>query len=97
MASIGVNNYLLTLPQTRQVLQALLRLQTAVLGGDVYLISDGQLICTYDNWYCEPHPHEIMENFAIRSNKVTEEKIKYFTKIHKPADALFALVIASKD
>jgi hypothetical protein len=50
---IGISGYAWKREFMLQVLDILEKLNFAILGGDVYVMKNDQLILTYDNWYYE--------------------------------------------
>ena len=59
-----------------KLLERLKDIQDVVLGGDVYLLKDGKLSVTYDNWYYlranEESDDEYVANSIVKARKFIE-------------------------
>lgn len=51
LSDIGINNYAYSCDCIDDVLNELEKLHFTILGGDVYVVEEGKLILSYDNWY----------------------------------------------
>jgi len=91
LESAGVGNWALEREAALKAIERLSAKGVAVLGGDVYTVSDQQRIeSNYDNWYCDREPGETDADFLIRS--IRQEK-NYVLSYQAPATkVLFALV-----
>ena len=67
LESAGVNNYALSKAKALDLLNLLAEQKVVVLGGDVYISQDNQLLLTYDNWYSDKETSESEESFRRRS------------------------------
>jgi hypothetical protein len=91
LEDLGIRNWALEQDQALEALNQLAREGIAVLGGDVYLMQEGKLQVSYDNWYCERPLTEKEEDFVSRSIEVARTYIKNY---RSPLDgpAFFAIV-----
>jgi hypothetical protein len=67
LQDVGVRNWALTREKALYALDQLAKKGVAVLGGDVYMTSDGKIEPTYDNWYCDHEQGELDVVFIERS------------------------------
>src|SRR6185436_3984240 len=58
LAEYGSSNWALERGEALVAISALEQASRVLLGGDVWLASNGFLSPTGDNWYFEPSPHE---------------------------------------
>ena len=89
LQDIGVNNFALDKTSTLEYFQKLFKEHVAILGGDVYLLKDGKLKLTYDNWYCNRGESESMESYVARSI----DEAKTYIENYSDDTALFCLVL----
>jgi hypothetical protein len=59
LAQHGSNNWALTRAEALVAISAIERESRVLLGGDVWLASDGALSPSGDTWHYEPNPHEL--------------------------------------
>ncbi|EBS7636883.1 hypothetical protein CDR68_24835 [Salmonella enterica] len=85
---LGINNWALSRNDALEVLSKFELSGIAVLGGDVFVFSDGVIDQNYDNWYCEHSPEQPNSDFITSSIKKTRHYIENYTD----ENALFSLV-----
>lgn len=64
---VGVHNWALKREAALVALEQLSAMKVAVLGGDVYVVSDASVEPNYDNWYCNRGSGEADSDFVKRS------------------------------
>jgi hypothetical protein len=90
LEEIGINNWALTREDALNALCSFEKLDIGVLGGDVYIHSNGDMAQNYDSWYCNYLSGESRTNFVTRSiNKAKSYILGYST-----ANAMFVLIPA---
>lgn len=88
LESVGVRNWALTRGDALLALQRLRDLGVAVLGGDVYILSDAGVESNCDNWYCDPRAEESAADFLNRSI----DRARCYVSDYRSETALFAIV-----
>jgi len=88
---LGINNWALNKEQAVRALDELEKAGVPVLGGDVYEIVDDIPESNNDNWYCNRHENEPLEQYVSRSIEHTR---KYVDSYCNPSrrETLFVLV-----
>jgi len=90
LENIGVRNWALDREAALKALEELSAKGIAVLGGDVYAISEQGIESNYDNWYCNRDAGESHPDFVARS---ISKAIRYIANYNAPAGrVLFAIV-----
>ena len=79
LEKFGVQNFGLTREQALSVLDKFRCSGIAILGGDVYRISNGKLEPTYDNWYCDRENSENIDDYTRRSIQKANEFISSYS------------------
>ena len=90
LMDMGVNNWVLNRKDALIAIEKLKIQNIAVLGGDVYLLSNEAVESTYDGWHCEPEPLESHTSFILRSAAKATEYISNYIK--ESDNILFAIV-----
>jgi len=88
----GVNNWALNREEALAAIGEFEDKGIAVLGGDVYELSDGSLEPNYDSWYCDKKASESLEEFIHRSTNYSREYICNYTSV-RDADIFFVFVV----
>lgn len=94
MHNIGINNWALDRKQALDALDEFEKQGIAVLGGDVYIITDGIPESNYDNWYCDQNDKESFREFACRSIANAREYIKNYKH---PNNQLIRFALVAKE
>jgi len=87
----GVHNWALPSVNIRGVIEQLEMEKVGILGGDVYMISGGELHPNYDSWHCEKGSEESDCDFVRRSLIETQRYVDNYTQ-NISSDAFFVLV-----
>lgn len=67
LQSVGIRNWALDRGAALAALDEFCAQGISVLGGDVYVLRNGTLESTYDNWYCNRMEGEVNADFVSRS------------------------------
>ncbi len=67
LLDFGINNWALNRSQSLLALVELKKRKISILGGDVYEIVNNMPESNNDNWYCNRHDNEALEDFVDRS------------------------------
>ncbi|HYD34969.1 MAG TPA: Imm40 family immunity protein [Vitreimonas sp.] len=89
----GVDNWALTKEQALLAAEQLMNLKISILGGDVYELSDGEIIPTYDNWYTQRLINENKEEYLLRTISETR---KYIANYKSASDKQIYFVLVPK-
>jgi len=92
--SAGVNSWALNREQALAAIEECEIEKVAVLGGDVYELSNGSLEQNYDNWYCDRNPGESIGEFIRRSIGIARTYILSYRGVK---DVFFVLVVESEN
>ena len=65
---LGVDEYGFSFDNIKRVIEILKEKEIPILGGDVYLLSDGKIYPTYDSWYMNKSGEK---DFFIKSYEKT--------------------------
>jgi len=87
---IGVRNWALELDPALTALDQLSAIGVAVLGGDVYDVTEGSAEPSYDNWYCNREVGESQPEFVARSIAKAKSYINSYRA--SPGSVIFAIV-----
>jgi len=85
---LGINNWALPRNDALEALSKFESSGVAVLGGDVFVLSNGYIEQNYDNWYYECGPKE--SNADLVHSSI--EKTRHYIENYLDQNALFALV-----
>ena len=88
LKNLGINNWALSRNDALEALSKLKSSGIAVLGGDVFVFSNGIIDQNYDNWYCERNPMESNTDFIASSI----EKTRHYIEKYLDQNALFSLI-----
>ena len=88
---IGIRNWALTRSQALNAINELESAGIAILGGDVYYVSDNRLSSSPDSWYCDQSPNQPWNAFVRRSATEARKYIEGY-EIEEESDVLFAIV-----
>ena len=86
--SIGVSNWALGRSEAIGAIFKLHDCGIPILGGDVYVLTDGRIEQTYDSWHCDRLADEPETDYVKRS---VEKALDYIDR-YTLDSALFALV-----
>ncbi|EKB58648.1 Imm40 family immunity protein [Bergeyella zoohelcum] len=75
LVNYGVNNIAFNIQDIKKVLNILKRLNIAVKGGDIWIMRNGELHLTYDNWFCDQLENEMYLMYVERSIEKTQTYI----------------------
>ena len=90
LESVGVRNWALDRESALTALEQLSAMEVAVLGGDVYEVSNTNAESNYDNWYCNRDSGEAEAVFVERS--ITKARNYIANYQAKAGSVLFAIV-----
>lgn len=93
LASVGANTLAWEKQQAELILTELMSQKIGVLGGDVYMISSGNFVPTYDSWYCERLEGEDEEAFHLRSKTEALDYIRGFL-VRDDETIVFSLIFS---
>lgn len=79
LVEYGINNYAYDKKGILQVIKNLSERNIPILGGDVLIVSKGNVMMTDDNWYCERIEGEDSRDFCIRSCETAKRYVEKFT------------------
>lgn len=88
----GISNWALSKDQALLAIDKFESQKLPVLGGDVYELAEGVPESNYDNWYCDKHEGESLDDFVYRS---ASQARQYVSNYRAPSgqDAFFVLVV----
>ena len=86
----GVRNWGLERDAALVALEKLSEIGVAVLGGDVYLVTNTGAESNYDNWYCNQEDREAKLDFVSRSIEKAKNYISNYQA--SSGSVLFAIV-----
>lgn len=75
LVDYGVDNIAFDIQDIKKVLNILKRLNIAVKGGDIWIMQNGELHLTYDNWFCDQLENEMYSMYVERSIEKTQTYI----------------------
>ncbi|MEO6907431.1 MAG: Imm40 family immunity protein [Abditibacteriaceae bacterium] len=78
LSAIGASGFALKRNDALKLISLLEEIPTAILGGDVYFLKEGQLEVSYDNWYCNKLPDENYLNYVNRTHIIARNYIKNY-------------------
>ena len=78
----------------RRLIQELGGTRTAILGGDVYSVTDDLIEPAYANWHSDPVEGELSVSFIARSH---HETLAYVDRYPDPEDGSVLYVLVFKD
>lgn len=83
LEELGIQDRAWPFERTSTLLRELAGTGIAVLGGDVYDLTSGRAVPTYDNWHCDRRPHETFGQYAARS---LDTALAYVSQYSFPTD-----------
>ena len=94
LESIGVDGIAYTKSEALRIADENYNSNIPILGGDVYLFNNGNILPTYDNWYCNRNDSETSYEHVVRSYQVACDYIK---KYPDNANIFFSIVKGHRD
>ena len=95
LEELGIKDLAWKWKDIHNVITFLIDNEYAILGGDVYLLENGEKIITYDNWYLDKETGTSWLDYVTKSKKVA---IEYIDNYHiNNGDSYCYSIIYSKN
>ena len=92
LTNIGIKEIALNKPSAIKAIEILSKTSIGILGGDVYIIVNGKIEITYDNWYCNEKTFNNYFEFLRESCAIAKAYIRRY-KESDVGTVLFTLVL----